>query len=73
MSAIPKAGIDKAISNAEQLKRQAAIDFARASVALEGFVLDEKAEILFAQYIQGEISRAELNIAVSFLAASYDR
>ncbi|MHB0989810.1 MAG: antitoxin VbhA family protein [Burkholderiales bacterium] len=71
MSAIPRVRIDYPISNAEQMKRQAAIDFARASVALEGFNLDDQAEALFARYIQGELSREELNIVVLSLSATY--
>jgi tellurite resistance protein len=54
-----------------QAKRRNAIDFARASVALEGFVLDDEAEALFARYVGGELSRDELNAAVLSLAASY--
>ena len=71
MSAIPRGRIDYPITIAEQMKRQATIDFARANVALEGFHLDDQAEALFARYIQGELSREELNIAVLSLAATY--
>ncbi len=71
MSAIPKVRSDTPISNAEHMRRLAAIDFARASIALEGLVLDGQAEFLFARYIQGELSREELNIAVLSLAATY--
>ena len=51
--------------------RQDAIDFARASIALEGLVLDAQAEALFARYVDGKLSRDELNRAVLSLAASY--
>lgn len=49
-------------------KRKAAVDAARASVRLEGFVLDEEAEKLFSRYVAGELSRPELNAAVMTLA-----
>jgi hypothetical protein len=42
-----------------------------ASIRLEGFVLDDAAEALFARYVQGEIDRPELDAAVAKLAASY--
>ena len=71
MSAIPRGRIDYPITIAEQMKRQSAIDFGRASVALEGFILDDQAEALFARYIHGELSREELNNAVLALAATY--
>lgn len=61
------------IDTQERAARQKAIDSARASIALEGFVLDGEAEALFARYIDGELSRDELNAAVLLLAASYGR
>jgi hypothetical protein len=48
------------ISPEESARRKEAIDYARGSVRLEGFVLDEQAEALFARYIAGEITPAEL-------------
>lgn len=45
----------------EQAKRLDAINFARGSVRYEGFILDEKAEKLFARYVNGELTRPQLN------------
>lgn len=59
------------IDDKERAQRKTAIDFARASIALEGLVLDADAEALFARYIAGVLSREELNAAVILLAASY--
>ncbi len=59
------------ISEEERARRKKAIDYARGSVRLEGFVLDEQAEALFARYVNGEIDRPELDAAVAKLAASY--
>ena len=59
------------IDDQERARRKTAIDFARASIALEGFVLDADAEALFARYIDGVLSRDELNAAVLSLAESY--
>lgn len=42
--------------DAERYERQAAFDFARANVRLEGFVLDAGTEALAARYVAGEIS-----------------
>jgi hypothetical protein len=52
------------ISDAERAKRQEAIDYARASVRLEGFALSAEYEALTARYISGEITRKELTAAV---------
>jgi hypothetical protein len=52
------------ISDAERAKRKAAVDYARGSVRLEGFVLSEFAEDLNRRYINGEITRAEKTAAV---------
>jgi hypothetical protein len=59
------------LSDDERARRQKAIDYARGSVRLEGFVLDEEAEALFARYVNGEIDRPELDAAVAKLAHSY--
>ncbi|WP_158744933.1 antitoxin VbhA family protein [Acidisphaera sp. L21] len=59
------------LSAGERARRKKAIDYARGSVRLEGFVLDDAAEALFACYVQGEIDRRELDAAVAGLAASY--
>ena len=47
------------ITEAERRKRQAAADFARASVGLEGFKPSEEAEQRAARFIAGEIELAE--------------
>lgn len=44
----------------ERRKRQAAVDFARASVGLEGFKPSEDAEAQMRRHINGEIDLAEL-------------
>lgn len=59
------------ITDEERGRRRKAIDTARASVRLEGLVLDEGSEALFARYVDGEMTRPELNEAVQKLAASY--
>lgn len=48
------------ITEAERRKRQAAADFARASVGLEGFKPSEDAEAQMRRHINGEIDLAEL-------------
>ena len=48
------------ITEAERRKRQAAADFARASVGLEGFKPSEEAEAQMRRHINGEIDLAEL-------------
>ena len=55
----------------EQAKRLDAVNSGRGSVRYEGFILDEKAEKLFARYVNGELTRPQLNKAVLELAASY--
>jgi hypothetical protein len=52
------------ISAAEQARRRYAIDFARGSVRMEGFVLDTDTEALFADYVAGKLDRAALNSAI---------
>jgi hypothetical protein len=52
------------ISDAERAKRQEAIDYARASVRLEGFILSAECEALAARYINGDITRKELTAAI---------
>ena len=47
------------ISKAEQRLRQEAVDYARASVGLEGFKPDEATEARARLYIEGHISTAE--------------
>ena len=52
------------ISAAERARRQKAIDYGRASVRLEGFILSPAAEEMNRRYIDGELTRAELTAAV---------
>lgn len=53
-----------AISAQKRAKRQRGIDFARGSVRLEGFVLDDQTEALFARYIDGDLDRPGLTAAI---------
>lgn len=48
----------------ERARRKAAIDYARGSVRLEGFVLSDFAEELNRQYIEGEITSEEHSAAL---------
>lgn len=48
------------ITEAERLSCQAAADFARASVGLEGFKPSEAVEAQMRRHINGEIDLAEL-------------
>ena len=52
------------ISEAEKARRRAAIDYARGSVRLEGFVVSDFAESLNQRFINGEITRVELTAAL---------
>jgi hypothetical protein len=52
------------ISPEERARRKAAIDYARGSMRLEGFVLSDFAEELNRRYIDGEITSAEHSAAV---------
>ena len=53
------------VDNAGQReRRKRAIDFARGSVRLEGFVLDDQTEALFARYIDGGLDRPGLTAAI---------
>jgi hypothetical protein len=52
------------ISAEESARRKAAIDYARGSVRLEGFVLDAEVEQLNQRYISGEISGDEHSAAI---------
>jgi hypothetical protein len=52
------------ITPEERARRKAAIDYARGSVRLEGFVLDAEAENLNRRYIEGEISSVEHSVEV---------
>lgn len=50
---------NEAISSAEKHRREAAVNFARSSVELEGFKPSEKAEADAHQFIKGHIQLAE--------------
>ncbi|WP_265919536.1 antitoxin VbhA family protein [Cupriavidus nantongensis] len=49
----------KTISDAERSRREAAVNYARASVGLEGFSLSEADEAHARRFIKGEISLQE--------------
>jgi hypothetical protein len=60
MNAIPKPlHFQPKISEPERASRKAAIDYARGSVRLEGFVLSEEIEEINRRFIEGEISGDE--------------
>lgn len=50
-----------------QAQRQAAVNFGRGSVALEGFVVSQGAEELSQRFVRGEISMEECITAVKQL------
>jgi hypothetical protein len=52
------------ISPEERARRQAAVDYARGSVRLEGFAVSSFAEELNRRYVDGEITRKELTAAL---------
>lgn len=56
------------MSDQERTRREDAVQFARNSVRLEGFILGDDAEALFARYINGEMTRPQLNDAVRKMA-----
>lgn len=47
------------ISAGERVKRQRAVDFARGSVRLEGFILGPEVEELNRRFIEGELTSDE--------------
>ena len=53
-----------AIDEAERLRRQREVDFARGSVAYEGGILTEVTERISARYVAGEISGDEMTAAI---------
>jgi hypothetical protein len=55
----------------ERATRQAAVDFARHSVGLEGFSLNAEAEALFARYIHGEIDWRQFKAAALKVARGH--
>ena len=48
------------LNERERQARQDAVDHARASVRLSGFILSPEAEALFARYVRGELTSDEL-------------
>lgn len=52
------------ISDDERCRRKKAIDTARGSVRLEGFILDPDIEALNQRYVAGELTRSELTNAI---------
>lgn len=48
------------ITEAERQHRQKEVDTARASVRLEGFVLDDTVEAIYTRYINGELEMPEV-------------
>lgn len=62
------AALNPTITATESAKRQAAIDFARGSVRLEGVVLSPEIERINQQYIDGQID-ADTRRALSFAAS----
>jgi hypothetical protein len=51
-------------AKAERVRRQKAVDYARGSVRLEGFVLDAHIEALNQRYVNGELTSEELTAAI---------
>jgi hypothetical protein len=58
------AAIRPRISAKERARRKAAIDYARGSVRLEGFVLNAAVEDLNRRYLDGEITSVEHSAAI---------
>jgi Antitoxin VbhA len=52
------------IAEAERVRRQKAVEYARGSVRLEGFVLDADIEALNQRYVNGELTSEELTAAI---------
>lgn len=65
-----EAALKAGITQRERAKRAAAIKAARTSVRLEGYTLGMEAEALFARYVDGELTRPQLNAAVLALAGA---
>jgi hypothetical protein len=65
--------VTKTISGEERLRRQAAIDVARGSGRLEGFVLSPEAEEINRRFIAGELTTAQHMAEIQSLAARCDR
>jgi hypothetical protein len=52
------------VTDAERLRRQKAVEYARGSAWLEGFVLDADIEALNQRYVNGELTSEELTAAI---------
>ena len=61
---VAESNITSRISAEERQKRQDNLNFARGNVRLEGFILDDETEALYARYVNGELNRPELNAAI---------
>ena len=60
--------IMRTINQEERRQREKAVQFARNSVRLEGFILSAEAEALNQRYIHGELTHAEHTAALLALA-----
>ena len=58
------AELPKTISDAERARRKAAIDYARGSIRLEGFVVSPTVDDLSRRYVDGEITLEEHSAAI---------
>lgn len=70
MNAILKP-IAAGVSARERAARQKEIDFARASVELEGFTLSPEVEAINQRYIDGELSGDEHGAAIRAAVLAY--
>ena len=61
---VAESNITFKISAEERQRRQDNLNFARGNVRLEGFILDDETEALYARYVNGELTRPELNAAI---------
>src|ERR1700733_2961572 len=60
----PATGKPKAIDETEQAQRKAAVDYARGSVRLEGFMLTSEGMYLNLGYVAGELTSEQLTDAI---------
>ena len=56
--------IKQPISDEERRSRQKAVDYARGSVRLEGFILGPDIDALNQRYVEGELTSDELTAAI---------
>ena len=54
----------QSISDEERRSRQKAVDYARGSVRLEGFILGPDIDALNQRYVEGELTSDELTAAI---------